>query len=57
MVGIPGRPNSTSSPKVPSPTAIMMFATTMTSCGAIRSAMTPPISMNSSDGAICAAST
>ena len=57
MAGRPGWPSSTSSPKVPSPTAIMMFATTITSCGAIRSAITPPISMNSSDGAICAAST
>ncbi len=44
-------------PKVPSPRAIMRFPAMITRCGGIRSATTPPISVNTSDGAICAAST
>ena len=44
-------------PKVPSPAATMTFAATMTSCGAIRSAITPPTSRKTSDGAAWAAMT
>ncbi len=52
-----GWPARTSSPKVPSPRAIIAFAARMTRCGRIRSAATPPITVKISDGAICAAST
>ncbi len=48
---------STRMPKSPSPTATMTFAATITSCGAIRSAITPPTSRNTSAGAACAAMT
>src|SRR6266704_2722563 len=53
----PGRLVSTRMPNSPSPTAIMTFAATMTSCGAIRSAITPPMSRNTSEGAAWAAIT
>ena len=52
-----GRPVSTSTPKVPSPSAIIKLAATITRCGGNRSAATPPSSANTSDGAIWAAST
>ncbi len=46
-----------SRPKLPSPTAISRLPRMMTSCGLKRSAATPPKSVNSTDGTICAAST
>ena len=52
-----GWPVSTSRPNPPSPTAIIRLAATITFCGAIRSATTPPASANTSAGTICAAST
>ena len=52
-----GWPVMTSSPKVPSPSAIMALAATITRCGGSRSATTPPTTVKISDGAICAAST
>ena len=42
---------------MPSPRAIITLPASTTFCGAIRSAITPPASVNTSDGAICAAST
>ena len=44
-------------PKVPSPAAIIRLPAMITSCGRIRSAMTPPTRVKMSEGTICAAST
>ena len=52
-----GRLVSTSTPKVPSPSAMSTLAATITRCGGNLSAATPPMSANTSDGAIWAAST
>ena len=52
-----GFPVSARRPNVPSPIAISRLAATMTRCGGNLSAATPPMSANTSDGAIWAAST
>gem|GEM_PF-4492286 len=57
MTGTDGCPARTSRPNVPSPRANSRFAATITRDGATRSAITPPISRKTSDGATWAAST
>ena len=44
-------------PNVPSPSAIITLPAMITHCGGTRSATTPPISVKTSEGAICAART